>query len=167
MPPAIIGLVASLAAAGVGAGTSIYESLQSPSKPPTPSTTPAPLTTAGNQAQQASVASALPTEQALTGGSLSPEATAQFGASQAGLSNDPQATGNIQAAINQMFGLTAPGNSGITPQTSNVGGTDILSLLSKSGPNASPQPSPGVPGGADFVNSTLNGDAFKGLVGGT
>jgi hypothetical protein len=158
-------LLVSGAVGGTTAGLAIDQSLNAPSKPPAPSTTPTPLTQGQNQAQQASASGALPTLQSMTGGSVSPEYAAQFGASQSGLSNDPQATGNIQAAINQMFGLTAPGSSGLTPSTSGGGATDILSLLTKAGGGGSPTAS-GVPGGGDFINSTLSGDAFKGLVGG-
>jgi hypothetical protein len=152
--PATIGAIAAIIGAGTAAGGTIYSAVNAPSGPPKPSTTLTPLTGTQNQAQTASVANALPTLQSLTGGSLSPEYAAQFGATQSGLANDPQAPGNIQAAINSFFGLTAPGNSGLTPSSSS-GGSDILSLLSNATPGATPS----------LTGATTGGDGFRGLVG--
>lgn len=146
-----------LIAAGVTAGTQIGLTLSQgggggSSLPTTPTTTPQSPTT--NAAQKASVASALPNLQSLTGGSLSPEYAAQFGASQAGLSNNPQAAGNVQAAINQFFGLNAPGESGLQPGGGNVGKT-ILDTLSQSR-----QPSTGTGGN---VSEQILADEFHGF----
>ena len=94
--------------------------------------------------QQASVAQQLPNLQSLTGGSLSPEYAAQFGALQSGLGNDPQASGNIQAAINQYFGLAAPGNSGLT---SNSMDNSFLSTLKSIGFGVPSSASPGAGSG--------------------
>lgn len=119
-----------------------------------------PLTTAQNDAQKALVTQQLPNLQALTGGSLSPEYAAGFGATKSGLSNDPQASGNIQAAINQFFGLTSPGTTGFTPGTSSGSGNPLMDFISKT-------PTPGTTGGGgnNFVNDQLNSDIFKGLAG--
>src|ERR1035441_1050384 len=98
--------IGSIIAAGVG-GTEMGLQLSGAGQPSTPkaSTTPSPLTAAQNQNQQTAVGQTLPNLQNLTGGSLSPETSAQYGALQSGTAGDPQATGNIQAAINQFFGL--------------------------------------------------------------
>lgn len=155
--PAIIPLVI----AGIAAGTSLASGGGG-----TPNLTPpkaSPLTSTQNAQQTAMVGQQLPNEQALTGGSLSPEYFAQFGQLQSGLGNDPQATGNIQEAINKFFGLTAPGNTGLTASgttTGGSGGAGILDLLK----NVKP-PGAGVDsGGEGFINQTLNSDSFKGLV---
>lgn len=125
-----IGVITSAVQTGYG----IYNTVtQGDSQAPTPAKpTPTPQPTATNQAQTAAVTQQLPNLQALTGGSLSPEYAAQYGATTTGLGSNPQASGNIQEAINQFFGLTAPGQSGLTPQsTSAPGGTSIVDLLSR------------------------------------
>jgi hypothetical protein len=162
IPWAVASAIAAIAGAGTSVGLGIDSALNQPGKPPAPTTTPTPLTTTQNAGQTASVANALPTLQSLTGGSVSPEYTAQFGATQAGLQNDPQSTGNVQAAVNQFFGLTAPGSSGLTPSATG-GGTDILSLLSKAAPQTPQAPSPSGGGGNDIVSQLLSGQDFKGL----
>lgn len=123
------------------------------------------MTATQNQQQQALVGQQLPNLQSLTGGSLSPEYAAQFGALQSGLGNDPQASGNIQAAVNQFFGLTAPGTTGFTPGTSGTpgvssgtGGGGLMDLISRASPS-------GGGGGGSFVNDSLNSEMFKGLAG--
>lgn len=167
MPVGVIAAVIAAASAAAGTGYSIYSAENAPGAPKPPSTTPSPLTSAQNASQTAAVSQQLPNLQSLTGGSVSPEYAAQFGATQSGLANDPQASGNIQAAINKFFGLTAPGDSGLTPGGGGIGaggGGDILSLLTKGKPT-----SPGVTGGtdigSDFVSNLLNSDSFKGLTG--
>lgn len=155
---AAIGLAVTLAGTG-------YEIANQPGKPKI-QTSPTPLTTAQNASTTAAVGQQLPSLQALTGGSVSPEYASQFGATQSGNANNPQATGDIQAAINQYFGLNAPGSTGLTGPggggpTGNSGG-GILDLLSK----AKPPAGGGDTGGSgDFVNSLLNSENFKGLVG--
>jgi len=161
--PAILAapwFIPALLAAGTAAtvGTQLYEASQvggGSSTPATPTpTAPTPQTPATNQAQQAAVSSALPNLQALTGGSLSPEYASQFGATQSGLGNNPAAAGNIQAAINQFFGLSAPGNTGLSPTSS--GGGSILDLLSKATPGSTSVP------GSSITQGILN-DEFRGL----
>jgi hypothetical protein len=158
-----IPLIAAAATTGTTIGLDLAN--QPSGTPPKPTTTPAPLTQPQNAAQTAAVSSALPTLQAQTGGSVSPEYAAQWGASQSGLGNDPQATGNIQAAINNLFGLNAGGNSGLTPASSSQGGGDILSALSRPQPNPV-SPSPGGGGGSDIFSQLLSGGDFKGLLAG-
>jgi hypothetical protein len=162
MPPLAVA-IATIAAAAASTGLGIYEATNQPGKPKLP-TGPAALTGTQNAQQTAAVSQQLPTLQSMTGGSVSPEYAAQFGATGAGVANDPQATGNIQDAINKFFGLSATGTSGLTPASGgSTGGGDILSMLSKGKP-----PTPGGGGDVgspDFVNSILNGDAFRGLVG--
>lgn len=166
MPPII-----PLIIAGIGAGLDIKKSLDAPGIPKIDKAPPlTPLTANQNQAQQTAVGQALPTLQSLTGGSLSPEYAAQFGATQSGLSNDPQAQGNIQAAINSFFGLTAPGTTGLSPSSStgSSSGGGILDLLklpvaSTSGP---PISSGGPPGGIpNWIQQQLQGNDFRGLAG--
>lgn len=160
--PAVIPLLVPIltaAAAATTIGTQIY-SLENQPGVPKPSTTPSPLTAAQNANQAASVGGQLPNLQALTGGSVSPEYSAQFGATQSGVANDPQATGNIQAAINQFFGLSAPGSSGLTTSSGPGGGGGIADLLTKA-----KIPGAGGEGGGNFVDSILSGDSFKGLAG--
>lgn len=166
-------IAAGLTAASTGVG--LYETLSQPGHP-SASNKPTPLTASQNRQQEAAVGQALPNLQSLTGGSLSPEYAAQFGATQAGLANDPQASGNVQAAINQFFGLAAPGNTGLTPSTTG-GGNWLADLIAKVKPtDASPgggiadlikMPSGGgAPGGGgNFANDMLSGDLFKGLTG--
>lgn len=158
--------IASIVAAGATAGTTLYEASQSPGTPKPPSTAPTPLTSVQNANQSASVGQQLPTLQSLTGGSVSPEYAAQYGATQSGNAGDPQATGNIQDAINKFFGLGATGNSGLTSTAGSgvSGGGGILDLLSKGKPPGG-EPSFGGGGGNDFVTSLLNSDSFKGLAG--
>jgi hypothetical protein len=165
MPLPVIVALASLAAAGTTTGLAIDSALNQPGQPKLP-TAPTPLTSTQNAQTTAAVGQQLPSEQALTGGSLSPEAAAQFGATGAGVANNPQASGDIQAAINQFFGLGAPGSSGLTtaPGSTSSGGPGILEMLSKAVPGAGG--GGGTPGGSpDFINSMLNSDTFRGLAG--
>lgn len=160
MPPAII---AAIIGAAVTATTTGLE-LSGVGRPDTPKAPDpnklTPLTANQNAQQQAVVGQQLPNLQSLTGGALSPEYAAQFGALQSGLGNDPQASGNIQAAINKYFGLNAPGNTGLTPgSTGSPGGGGIAELIQKGLPTG------GGGGGGSFVNDQLNGDLFKGLSG--
>jgi hypothetical protein len=131
---------------------------------PKPSAVPPPLTPQGNQQQTAAVGQQLPDLQALTGGSLSPEYAASFGATQSGLSNDPRATGNIQNAINNFFGISAPGQTGLTTNTLSApsGGPGILDLLRTSGTGtASPLSAGG--GIPAWIQQALSSNDFKGL----
>jgi hypothetical protein len=149
-----------LIAAGVGAAglaDTIYNQVNAPSQTaPTPTpvpTGPQPQSTQTNQAQTAAAASALPTLQSLTGGSLSPEYAAQFAGLQTGTAGNPQASGNVQSAVNQFFGLNAPGTSGLSPTSgaapqSNAL-TDILARLTQAQ-------------GGGIVDQTL-ADSFKGF----
>ena len=148
-----IAAIAAIASAGVGAGSGIYSAVNSPSSPKLP-TGVQPQTAATNQAQTAAVTSSLPTLQSLTGGSLSPEYAAAYGATQAGLGNNPQASGNVQQAINQYFGLSSPGTTAFTPEgVGSGGGTNILDLLRKTA----------TPGGAGSPFGGGGSDDFKGL----
>ena len=163
--------IGSIIAAGVG-GTEMGLQLSGAGQPSTPkaSTTPSPLTAAQNQNQQTAVGQSLPNLQSITGGSLSPEYAAQFGALQSGTANDPQATGNIQAAINQFFGLNAPGQSGLTSSSSapSGGGGGILDLLSKptsGGTNSAPSLTGSSPGIQGWIQQQLQGNNFTGLQG--
>lgn len=160
MPVPLIAAIATIAAAGTSTGLAIDSALNQPGTPKPPSGLPTPLTSSQNSAQTAAVGRQLPTLQSLTGGSVSPEYAAQFGSTQAGTANDPQATGNIQAAINSFFGLAAPGSSGLTAPSGggSPGGAGILDILSKGKP-----PATSGPGGTDFVDSLLGGGDFKGL----
>lgn len=124
-----VAAIAAIIGSAVTAGTSIYEATQTPSQPKLP-TGPAPLTGPQNRAQTEAISSTLPNLQSLTGGSLSPEYAASYGATQSGLNNNPQSTGNVQSAINQFFGLSAPGDKGFTPESvGSGGGTNILDVL--------------------------------------
>lgn len=161
--PAIIGAIASTVPSIVGA----IEGGPSTPKPPSAAPT-SPLTSAQNRAQTAAVTQTLPNLQELTGGSLSPEYAAQFGATQSGLGNDPQATGNIQEAINKYFGLTAPGDKGFTPSSGSAGGGGgggIVDLLAQAAKAKGGSSGGAVPGGTDFINENFNADAFRGLAG--
>lgn len=166
--PVTIALIASIAASSAAAGSSIYKAqdYQGPSTKPSGPAGPQPLSAGQNAAQQASVTGALPTLQALTGGSLSPEYATQYGTTQTGLENNPQATGNIQAAINQFFGLSAPGSTGLTASSATGGGTNsIVDLLNKSGTGGGGSKlTGGGGGGGSMIDSLLSGDMFRGLV---
>jgi len=153
-----------LIAAGLTTGVGLFEGSKKPSLPAAIDPSKQPLTAAQNRQQTAAVASELPNLQSLTGGSLSPEYASQFGALSSGLANDPRAAGNIQAAINQFFGLAAPGETGFSKSETGAGGAGILDILKGvSVPGSAPKP-PTTVGGSDFVNEALNSDTFKGLV---
>lgn len=154
-----------VAIAAIGAGVGIEESLNSPGTPNLSKAPPlTPLTAQQNQNQQTAVGSTLPNLQSLTGGSLSPEYAANFGALQSGLGNDPQATGNIQAAINSFFGINAPGTTGLTPVGTGTSGGGILDLLKTAGPSGVSSGTGAPPGGFQpWIQSVLNGNEFKGL----
>ncbi len=164
--PFTIGLAAALAtiaAAGTSTGLAIDSALNQPGAPKPPSAVPSPLTSTQNASQTAAVSQQLPTLQALTGGSVSPEYAASFGATQSGVANDPRATGNIQEAVNQYFGLSAPGSAGLTASGTTGGGPGILDLLTKGkGPTSATSTGGGE---TDLVSSLLRSDDFKGLAG--
>lgn len=160
----IIAAIITAAATATEIGVQVSGAGQ-PSSSPAKSTTTTPLTASQNQSQTAAVTQQLPNLQSLTGGSLSPEYAAQFGATQSGVANDPQATGNIQSAINQFFGLTAPGTTGLTSSSSAPSGSGggIADLL-KSGGSGSPMTG-GSPSLQNWIQQQLQGNDFKGLVG--
>ena len=153
MPPLVallptIAAITSIAGTGVGVGLELSNLGGGGAPTPTTPGAPAPQTSTTNAAQTAAVSSTLPTLQSLTGGSLSPEYAAQWGSTQAGLGNNPAAAGNIIKAINDFYGLTAPGTTGLTgpssTSTAPAPGTstsspspDILSLLTKAIPQSS------------------------------
>lgn len=159
--PEILALIPAILPAALGTATSIYSMANAPSAPKLTAVAPTPQTTAQNEAQRAAVSSTLPTLQALTGGSLSPEYASQYGATQSGLGNTPQAAGNIQAAINAFFGLTAPGTTGLTPSATTTGGgsTSTIDMLNR----ATGSRGPTTGGGGSLVDSMLSSDEFKGL----
>lgn len=159
MPPALIAAIATVAAAATTTGVSLYEASNQPGTPKPP--TAAPMTPGQNAQTTAAVGQQLPNLQSLTGGSVSPEYAAQYGSTQAGVGNDPKASGDVQAAINNFFGLTAPGSTGLTGGGGG-GGSPILDMLTKGGKPSTPGTGGGTP---DFVNSLLSSDSFKGLAG--
>lgn len=156
-PALIIGLI-SAAVGAAGVADTIYNQVNAPSGPATTPTQPQPSAApAGiNQAKVAGVESTFPTLQSFTGGSLSPEYAAQWGATQTGLGNDPQAAGILQQAINQYFGLGAPGQSGLT----SPGGNSITDILSKVNPGGSPG---ATATGTGLVDNLLQSGDFKGF----
>lgn len=101
--------IASIAAAGVGAGTSIYNATNQPSGPKAPS--PTQLTNSAINAETANRATAtkeaaqlLPDLQANTGGGLSPDAYGQLSSQFSGnanLGSSPQ----IQEMVNKFLGI--------------------------------------------------------------
>jgi hypothetical protein len=154
--------IAAIASAGLGA-SELGMSLAGVGKPDTPkaSTTPSPLTAQQNSQQQAAVGQQLPTLQSMTGGSLSPEYAAQFGATQAGVGNDPRATGNIQEAINKYFGLSAPGDTGITPSGTGPSGSPGITSLT----GGAPQGGAGIGGGGGIMDILRNSGGGGGIQG--
>lgn len=177
MPPLIAAIVPVLASIGggsalagaatlaglAGTGITIGEQLANqPGSAPTPQiptgpTTPGPQTQATNLAQKAAVASSLPNLQSLTGGSLSPEYASQWAGLNTGLSGNPQAAGNIQATINQLFGFGAsPGGPTGGFSTMTPSGSSISDLLPRAG-----IPPGGAPSGT-LVDNLLNQD-FRGF----
>lgn len=159
--PMVIPIITAVAAA-VSAASGIMGMVDRPGTPKVPDPTKQPLTAAQNKQEQAAVGQALPDLQSMTGGSLSPEYAAQFGALQSGLANDPKATGNVQAAINQFFGLAAPGKTGFTPEAAASSETPFTDFLKKIMPQLSGQQPQG---GSDWVSQTLQNQDFKGLAG--
>ena len=164
LAPAVVAAIIGASATGAATISEIaYQAASAPGTPK-PNTTPPPLTPQGNQQQTAAVSQQLPDLQSLTGGSLSPEYAASFGATQSGLSNDPRATGNIQNAINNFFGISAPGQTGLTTNTLSAptGGPGILDMFKSSGTGtASPLAAGG--GMPAWIQSVLNGNQFQGL----
>ena len=163
--PATITLVATIIGATAAAGTTAYSIDQAVTAGGTSKTSTTPLTKTQNAQQTATVSEQLPNLQSLTGGSLSPEYAAQFGALKSGIGNDPQATGNIQQAINSFFGLSAPGSTGLTSSslTQSSGGPGIMDVLKSSSPNASPLAASG--GLTGWIQQQLQGNNFQGLQG--
>ena len=159
MPPVVIAAIIGAAVTATEIGLQASGAL-TPNSPKV-STAPQPLTAQQNAQQTAAVGQQLPNLQSLTGGSLSPEYAAQFGAVNAGVANSPQSTGNIQEAINQFFGLTAPGSTGLTPSAGGAsGGPGITSLT------GTPAPSPAIPGiggGGSDIMSLLKGGGGSGI----
>jgi hypothetical protein len=165
MPVPLIAAIATIAAAGTSTGLAIDSALNQPGAPKPPSATPTPLTSSQNASTTSAVGQQLPNLQSLTGGSVSPEYFSQFGATQTGNANNPQASGDVQSAINSFFGIAAPGSSGLTTPSggTSAGGPGILDMLTKA---STPSPaSGGSTSSPDFVNSLLNSDSFKGLSG--
>jgi hypothetical protein len=162
MPPAIIAAIIGAAVTATTTGLEL-SGVGRPDSPKAPAPGPQPLTTGQNQQQQAAVSQQLPNLQSLTGGSLSPEYAAQFGALQSGVGNDPQASGNVQAAINQFFGLTAPGQTGLTSSTGTGGGNPLADLL-KTPLSGGTSPPPGG-GYGPWIQQAINGNEFRGLQG--
>src|ERR1700677_3542774 len=174
MPPlGIIGVESWLALASAlgtaaSVGVSVDQALNTPSAPKI-SNTPTPLTAAQNAGQTAAVGQQLPNLQTLTGGSLSPEYFAQFGSSAAGVNNNPQSTGNVQQAINSLFGFSAPGQTGLTPTTSTGstpatqgGGSGLPGILEMlRAPSGGTSTSSG--GMPSWMQTVLNGNQFQGL----
>src|SRR5271157_3198089 len=158
MPDLGAAAIVSLISAGLGGTEFLVNQLDKPGGS-TPSTVKPPLTQAQNASTTAAVGQQLPNLQSLTGGSLSPEYAASVGGINSGNANNPQASGDIQAAINQFFGLSAPGSTGLTPSAgSNPGGPGIMDLLTKGGGG----------GGANlggWVQQQLQGNQFSGLQG--
>ena len=158
-PALIVGLI-SAAVGAAGVADTIYNQVNPPSASPqaaTPATPAATAPSAGaTRAQVAGVESTFPTLQSFTGGSLSPEYAAQWGGTQSGLGNDPQAAGILQQAINQYFGLGAPGQSGLT----SPGGNSITDILSKVNPGGSPG---ATATGTGLVDNLLQSGDFKGF----
>jgi len=163
MPP-VIPFIIPLVIAGATAAETIYSAVNQPGQPKAIDPTKQPLTAAQNRQEQSAVSQALPDLQSLTGGSLSPEYAAQFGALQSGLGNDPKAAGNVQAAINQFFGLAAPGKMGLSPESASTGGGGIWDFIKDILPRLSGQQAQAQPG-LDFASQTLQGNDFKGLAG--
>lgn len=162
--PMVVPIIAAVASA-VSAASGIMSMIEGPpGTPKVPDPTKQPLTAAQNKAQQAAVGQSLPDLQSLTGGSLSPEYAAQFGATQAGLGNDPKATGNVQEAINQFFGLAAPGKTGLSPESASSASTPLTDLLKSIFPQMAGQQQQGGMG-SDWASQTLQGNDFKGLAG--
>jgi hypothetical protein len=88
---------------------------------------------------------------------------------QSGLGNDPQASGNVQAAINQYFGLSAPGQTGLTSSSSSTGGSgggimDMLKMPGQSG-GGIPGMAPGGGGMQGWIQQQLQNNNFQGLGG--
>ena len=121
--PALIGAAATV-------GQVIYSDVNQPGAPKSPGpVAPVAQSPTTNAGQTTAAAQTLPTLQSLTGGSLSPEYASQFATLQSGQGNNPQAAGNVQAAINQFFGLGAPGQGGLSTGGVSPGGNSITQLL--------------------------------------
>lgn len=151
--------IAAAVAAIVGAASSVaytgYELANQPHAPK-PSTAPTPLTKGQNINQMVAAGQTLPNEQSMVGGSVSPDYTAQYAAGQTGVTGNPQAAGNVRAAINQAFGIGAPGTSGLGGTGATAGSNPIEDLIARIRENA---------GGGSPMTAAGSGDEFKGLAG--
>lgn len=157
LTPALIVGIISAAVGAAGVGESIAQSQQGgPPKPPPP--TPQPQAPATNAAQISAVQQSIPNYIANTSGFASPGYVEQMAGANTGLSNNPQASGNLQAAISQYFGLTAPGQTGFTGQTANPITSSSLNLPGGTGAGGSPLTGGG---GSSFVDNLLNQQDFK------
>ena len=117
MPEAIPIIAAIIGAAGVG--TSIYSLTNQPSAPK--ATTPTPAQTAATAAtnrqnQEAALSQQFPNIQAATGGSLSPDAWAQFAKILSGQVGTPGIDASSQDLLMKIFGKGSNVNVG-TPTT--------------------------------------------------
>lgn len=166
-PALVIGLI-SAAVGAAGVADTIYNQVNAPSGPTAPTPTgPTPQTPATNQAQIAAASQSIPNVLSSTSGFASPGYTEDVASTATGLGSNPQAVGNLQAAINQYFGLSAPGTSGLA----SGGNNPVTGLL---------QSLPGVPGvtgasafgggggglaggGSSIVDNLLNQQDFKGF----
>jgi hypothetical protein len=174
LAPAVIAAIIGATATGVGTAANLWEQ-GNQANPKFANPTATPLTSTQNAGQTAAVSQQLPNIQALTGGSLSPEYYASIGGTNAGLGNSPQSTGNIQQAISQYFGLSAPGDTGLTPTGSGPSGGPGITSLTGSAPPSTGSGSPdimsllrgsggsGGNGVGNWIQSVLNNNQFSGL----
>lgn len=148
LTPALIVGIISAAVGAAGVGESIAQSQGGGPPKPTP-VIPQAQPAATNQAQIAAVNQSIPNYITNTSGFAAPGYYEQMAGTQTGLSGNPQASGNLQAAIQQYFGLTAPGQTGFAGQTSNpvTGGSPLTG------------------GGSSIVDNLLNNQDFKGFAG--
>ena len=162
--PGTIAAVAAIIGASTAVGGEAYSLANQPSTPK-PSAVPPPLTPQGNYQQVASASSPLSNLYESVPG-INPGYAAQWTAGQSGLSNDPRATGNIQAALNQYLGLGSPGDTGVTPLGTGPSGVPgILELLSRPNTGGSPTTGGSNPAIANWVQQALSGNSFQGLQG--
>ena len=155
-----IAAVSSVVGTGVSVGETLANQPGGGSPMTTAAATPTAQTPSTTAAQKASVASAAPNIQSASGGSLSPEYWAGMLGTQTGVGADPQGQGNIQAIINQAFGLGAPGQTGLGNSGTSPSGNSITDLLANVR-----LPSSGSTPGSGIVDAALNSDTFHGFGG--
>lgn len=132
MPASLIPIIAAIASAGVGIGSTIYSDLNQPS---TPKLTPAAPAGPTPQQVQAAVAPQALSIESATGGSVSPDYLSTIAPVLGGVAGSQP--GSVQSVINQILGNgsanQAPGGLSTAPFTPSGLPTNVSALAATPG----------------------------------